>query len=487
VARLGKNCYISSFWGREREIATLRDWDRKSAKLVTLYGRRRVGKTRLVEESFKGSAVLAIEGVEGEGQAAQQRLFLARMAEFFGRSELKLIRPQSWIDVLSLLSDCLKRRPCVVLLDEFQWLASGRSQLVSHFKYAWDNFFTKKNRALFILCGSVSSFMVNRVLKSKALYGRVDLELHLQPLVLGELSCLVQAGSDRGELARRRSMAELVELYMVVGGVPQYLKMIDPSRSVYLNVEKLLFTPNGYLVNEFERLFASHFGTNRRYRDILIALARRGWADRDRVQKDCQLGSGGRISEYLDNLELAGFIESYRPIDRPRAVRNLRYRLADQYLLFYFRFVHDRRDQINRLRGQVPRSQLLPDRSYRSWRGLAFERVCYVHRQEIASRLGFGAVSYEAGSWFGKGASDRTTQIDLLFSRADGVITLCEVKFTDEKVGLDVIREVERKIEILPNPKHRSIERVLISASEPTRQLRDTGYFDTILGLDVFF
>jgi AAA+ ATPase superfamily predicted ATPase len=469
---------MAEFWGRERELATLRGWERDRSLLVTIYGRRRVGKTRLVEEAFRGKALLAIEGIEGEGQAAQQRLVLTRMAEFFARPELRLVRPESWIDVLSLLSECLEQRPCVVLLDEFQWLAAGRSRLVSHLKYAWDNFFTKKNRVLLILCGSISSFMVDRVLKSEALYGRVDLELHLQPLALGEL---------RDYFASRRSTRELVELYMIVGGIPQYLKIVDRRRSVYLNIEQLCFTPNGYLVNEFDRLFASHFGTNRRYREILLSLARRGWADRDQLQKDCRLGSGGRISDYLENLELAGFVESYGPIDKPGAVRNLRYRLADQYLLFYFKFVHDRRNEIAGLRGPVPRSRLLPDKRYHAWRGLAFERVCYLHRQEIASKLGFGAVSYRAGSWFAKGAGGQRTQIDLLFARADGVTTLCEVKFTDAKVGLELIDEVGRKLEIFPNPRRRTIEKVLISASEPSRQLQDAGFFNRILGLDAFF
>lgn len=464
-----------SFWGRKAELASLQEWNLKTSKLTVLYGRRRVGKTRLVEEAFSRVSLFAVEGLEGEGQAQQEKHFLRTMADFFGRPELKLVRPDSWTTIFSILSDALGKKPCVVFLDEFQWLASGRTRLISHLKYAWDTLFSKKNRVLLVLCGSVSSFMVNRVLESRALYGRVDQEIHLQPLGLGEL---------KSAFVPRRSLKEFIELYMVLGGIPQYLKMVDVSKSVRLNIEKLCFTPNGYLVNEFERLFASHFGKNRRYRDILLSLSRSGWASRDRLKRDCRIGSGGRISEYLDNLELAGFIESYAPVDRPDADRNLRYRICDQYLLFYFKFIHRKRKLINQQRGSRPMSQFLPDKSYEVWRGLAFERICYLNRQAIASKLGFGAVACEAGSWFAKGEKNLKTQIDLVFIRADNVITICEIKFTDRKVGLEAIKEMRKKTEVFPNPKKRTIEKVLISAAEPTEQLRNEGFFHNILTID---
>ncbi|MCP4605537.1 MAG: ATP-binding protein [Proteobacteria bacterium] len=468
----------AGFWGREAELESLRNWSRKGAKLVALYGRRRVGKTRLVEEAFNNARLLKIEGLEGAGQAHQQRLFLSSMADFFNRSELKLVRPGSWIDIFSILSDSLGTKPCVVFLDEFQWLASGRTRLVSQLKYAWDNLFSKKNRVLLILCGSVSSFMVNRVLKSKALYGRVDQEMHLRPLRLGEL---------RKTFVPKRSAKELVELYMVMGGIPQYLKMVNLSKSVLLNIQELCFRPNAYLANEFERLFASHFGTNRRYRDILLSLAKRGWANRNRLKKDCRLDSGGRVTEYLENLELAGFIESYTPVDKPAAVRNLRYRICDPYLRFYFTFVHHKRRQISQFAGGTSVSQFLPSPKYNTWRGLAFESICYAHRQEIAAKLGFSAISYYSGSWFAKGDEQLKTQIDLLFDRADGVVTICEIKFTDKKIGLEAIGEMEKKIDIFPNPKQRTVEKVLISAAPPTDQLVKTGYFHSILSIDALF
>ena len=467
-----------SFWGRQRELASLRDWNGQAPRLTALYGRRRVGKTRLVREAYTGSDLFEVEGLEGQSQREQQRLFIERIAVHFNRPELRTCRPADWLGVLSILSDVLGDRSCVVFLDEFQWLAGGRTKLVSHLKYAWDNLFSRENHVHVIVCGSVSSFIVNKVLKSKALYGRIERELHLRPLYLNELV---------GQYLPNRSLKELVEVYMILGGVPQYLRLIDPARSVRLNLADLCFTPNAYLVNEFERLFASHFGKNRHYRDILEQLASRGWASRKDLQEACHIDPGGRATEYLQNLVLAGFVEGYSPVDRPRAVRRIRYRIADPYLRFYFKFIRPKLGRIAEQVGDPRIAQFLPDQSYRPWRGLAFERVCHVHRQLIAEKLGFGAVQYESGAWFGYGAADRRTQIDLLYLRADNVITLCEMKFTETPPGVDLIDSVEDKVRILPNPKGRTIEKVLITATQPTTNLISEGYFDGILALQDLF
>ena len=291
-----------SFWGRLREVAELQQWDGQQSQLSVIYGRRRVGKTRLVERACQTLPMLHAEGLEGERQSVQRQVLLEAVSQFADRTELSLFRSSSWRELFSLASRVLGDRPCILFLDEFQWMAGSRTTLVSHLKYAWDNLFSKCNRVHLILCGSVSSFMVNKVLQSKALYGRVDREIHLLPLRLPEV---------KPHFTKRRSLREVAELYMVLGGIPEYLKRINRSKSARLNLQALCFTPNGYLVNEFDRLFASHFGKNRHYRDILIALAKNRWADREHLQHLCNIDSGGRMSEYLRNLELAGFVESY--------------------------------------------------------------------------------------------------------------------------------------------------------------------------------
>lgn len=460
------------FWGRTEELAELRCWDKKTPRLVVLYGRRRVGKTCLVETAFAGQRICKIDGLEGGSVRDQQRVFLHAMAGFFQKPSLMGAAPESWTAILELLSDLLGDEPCVLFLDEFQWLAGERTRLVSEFKYVWDNKLSKRNKVCTVLCGSISSFMVNRVMRSRALYGRVDLEIDLHPLTIDEI---------RDPFLAKRSLEETLEYYMAVGGVPQYLCLFDFSKSVRLNLDKLFFSRQGYLLNEYERIFASHFGTNRHYRNILLEIAARGSASRNEIQTNCGLQPGGRLAEYLRNLETAGFVEKYAPIDRPNAERVCRYRIIDHYLLFYFHFIYKRLRQIKAYRGDNPALHFLPDSIYLPWQGQAFERICLAHRHTIAKVLGFGGVLYEAGSWFGRGGANRGIQLDLVFKRADRVLTICELKYRGRKVGLEAAQEMQQKLEVFPNPWNYTIERVLISRSSPTETLVNNGYFHRIL------
>ena len=448
------------FLGRHHEQSLLGNWEQQtdSSYLTVLYGRRRIGKTRLVEESLerqpsKPPTFLKFEGLEGQPTPIQQRHFLDRLTELTGNRAYSLMRTSKWTDILIVLSDYLADRwndePFVVFFDEFPWMACGRTQLVSDLKFVWDNYFTKKNRIHLILCGSVCSFLVKKVIKSTALYGRIDKSIELLPLQLPEI---------RDVFRPQRSLRDVVELYMAFGGVPQYLEKVDPTHSVRANLESLCFSRDGYLVDEFDRIFASHFGTNPHYRKILLHLARKSYASREQLQKACKLGSGGRISDYLFELESAGFVERYAPIDKPQSPKINRYRIADPYLLFYFRFIKPALRKIKQPRGVATLSDFVSQNKYDVWRGHAFEAVCYRHSQLIAEKLGFGRDNYEFGSWFTRSEDARGAQIDLVFLRDDNVVTLCEMKFWDQAIGKGVIDEVERRRLAFPNPKRRTIE-----------------------------
>jgi len=468
------------FLGRARESRLLRQWSERTDRsfLTVLYGRRRIGKTRLVEESFNDARLYKFEGLQAQSTREQQRLFLSRLADATGKNELRLIQSASWTDLLILLSQILGDEPVVVFFDEFQWMAGERTNLVSSLKYVWDNYLAKRNRVHLIVCGSVGSFLVRKVIRSKALYGRINLEMNLGPLPLPEI-CRV--------FRPERSLQEVAELYMAVGGVPQYLEMVDPKRSVRANLYDLCFSPEGYLVHEFERIFASHFGSNQHYRRVLMVLAKRPTASRQELQRACRVESGGRMTEYLENLETAGFIEKYSPVGKPNALRTVRFRVSDPYVRFYFRFIHPARRKIQESQGTWSFARFVPDAKYRVWTGLAFEHLCRQHSRRIAERLGFGAVNYEAGSWFSRSTNAAGAQVDLLFLRADRVATVCEIRFQAAKVGKGIIREVEQKVEALRGLRGYTIERVLISASPVTVDLDREGYFNRVLYLDDLF
>jgi len=468
------------FLGRQRELALLRDWNERWDRsfLTVLYGRRRVGKTRLVREAFAEAELLTFEGIEGETSVVQKRSFLERLAELSGRSILATARTGSWREILIALSDFIVERygdrPVVVLFDEFQWMACGRTSLVSNLKYVWDNYLGRRGRVHLILCGSICSFLVRQVMRSKALYGRVDLEIALKPLRLPEIVDVFHPP---------RSLKEVTELYMTLGGIPRYLEMVDPTMSTASNLERLCFMASGLLVGEFERIFTSHFGANEAYRSLVATLAGRGRMERSELAAACKMAPSGNLTRYLEDLALAGFIEYDVPVTKPRAQKNGRWRLLDPYLRFYFRFIRDHLGAIEHGTGSRGMGSLVSGSRLAAWRGLAFERCCLQHHEELARALGFSAVRYDVGPWFGRGHDERA-QIDLLFCRADGVWTLCEAKFTDDPVGRDIVADVERKVAALPNPRHRTIERVLITAAPPTSDLETSGDFNRILRLE---
>jgi uncharacterized protein len=467
-----------NFIGRKTEIESLASLDfSQKSKLTVVYGRRRVGKSTLIRKTFEKSKILIFEGLEGEPTSVQKTEFLSQCHQQL-KTNNKFPPPaqhSSWSDILIYLSKLINKKPTVILFDEFQWLASERKELVSHLKYVWDNFFLNKNRIHLILCGSVSSFLVKKVLKSKALYGRVDLEIHLEPLSYSEI---------KEGFLNKRSHRESLEAYMTVGGVPRYLELFNDKLSVLLNLQRLAFHPQGYLFCDFDKIFVSHFGKNPVYKKIILSLAKHNFLTRNQLITQGYETSGGRMTEYLEELLLADFIEKYQPLDRPITSKLCRYRLKDNYLKFYFKFLLPFQKKIKNSFFVKKPLNLNMHQPYRIWLGLAFEKFCYDNHELLANKLGFSAVDYQYGSWFRREEQQTGCQIDLLFLRSDKVITLCEIKYQTRPIGLDVIQDVLKKIELLNYKKNYTVEPVLITASPPTNKLLQESFFSRILTVE---
>ena len=468
----------TAFVGRELELQLLQEFTKRPQQslITVLYGRRRIGKTRLVLEACRGFRVLHFEGLEGAGSAKQREHFLKTLYRQSGESAHRLAKGADWVDLLTLLAEYVAGQPTVIFFDEFQWMAAGRSDLVTRLKYVWDNLFKKNGCVHLILCGSVSSFLMKKVVHSHALYGRIDRTVNLQALEFRE--------ARRG-FFMNRSALEALEFYLAFGGIPKYLELYESNRSVRLAMERLCFEPGAYFIDEFDRLFTSHFGKNTHYRSTVEYLASRGSSSREEIAKHIGMKLGGRMTEILEDLTLAGFIETHGSVRNPKASRLKRFRIIDPFLRFHFNFIKPASRRIMGSRQGVPLQQALPDKLYSAYLGLAFEGFCRQHSHRIAQRLGFSSVSYECGSWFKRGEKSPGAQIDLLYRRADNVFTLCEVKHR-RKVGLEVIEEVERKVDVLRAETDRTIERVLISAEAPQAQVVDAGYFAEILTVDDF-
>jgi len=460
------------FIGREQEIARLiqSNW-RDRAILAALYGRRRVGKTALVEHAFRNEVVWKFEGIEAGNTKSQITLFLKQLSSYCPPQEP--LHAKDWHGALLLLNEKIKQRKdraLVIFFDEFQWMCEMKPKLVSLFKYFWDNHFSKNSNCLFILCGSVSSFIVKKVLQSKALYGRIDLEMNLQPLSVRETQKLLEH-----TLCAKTPL----DVYMVLGGIPFYYEQLNPAYSLLQNLNENAFSSQGFFFREFDRLFISHFGQNPLYEKILRTCAE-GPQSFPSLAAACDTTVGGRLSHLVDDLQIAGFIDKVQPVGKIKKGRILQYRLLDEYLHFYFSFIYPHSPEI--LAGQVSVEKIMKTARYRQWQGYAFERLCRKQRHVIADHLKFAGVDYSAGSWFNKHSLAFGAQVDLLFVRADKVLTACEIKYGTSLKPAQIVRDFARKVEILEKsfPAY-AVEKILITSEPVTHVVTIKNYFHRVL------
>lgn len=470
----------SEFVGRRAELSQLDEFLKRSTpSLAVIYGRRRIGKTELIRNATNDFHAYFFEGLENQPKRQQ-------IANFLFQLEAQIPATQSptgmktWREVFYELFKRLTDRHvesnssvCIVL-DEFQWMANYRAEIVSNLKMVWDQFISRIPGAKLILCGSIASFMLNKVLKSSALYGRSDCVIHLKAFHLDESRQML---NDLGA-------AEVLEAQMLVGGVPKYLELLMGKPSVRLAMEDLAFQDNGYLRREFDRIFTSHFGKNPDYRKIVTVLAAHPYGMfRGHLAKKAKVQLGGGLKEHLSDLEAAGFTTSFTPLDKPENSRLIKYQLTDAYLSFYFQFIQPNLRKIRAGLSQSLFADLVQASGYQSYLGTAFERVCIGHAHKLASILGFSGIDFNCGPFFRSPASGLGGfQIDLLFFRTDHVITLCEMKCSNRPISIKVVKEVERRAAVLHELfPGRTIQRVLILAGEPSGDLIRSGYFYRII------
>ncbi|MFC1453147.1 ATP-binding protein [Verrucomicrobiota bacterium] len=459
------------FVGRDREIDVLEGaYTSRKSELIVVYGRRRIGKSSLVARFAEDKPVaLRFEGLEGEHTDAQIRHFAATLSKQTEDPLLRSVAFRNWEDVLSYLTERIikthtRQEKLILFFDELPWMAAGRGRLVSLLKYYWDNHW-KDRPVMLILCGSVASFMVKKVLRSKALYGRITLEILLGGLAPREAVAL---------LRNRRSAEEVFKYFLVFGGVPKYLEEIRLNRSFAANINRLCFSENSPLIREVERIFYNQFRESRTYQRIVELLRDRMLTLRE-LSDRMGMPSGGGLKLYISNLEQAEIIRSFVPFGKGPRAKLRKYALSDEYLHFYFKFVEPNRTTI----AQSPSPGLferLTARSFDTWLGFAFERFCVKHAARLAGIMGFQDEVLVAAPYFERG--DMAFQIDLLYQRADGVITVCEAKYHHRPISTKVIPEMERKCSVLPVPRGYTREKALVSLHGPDDALRDTGYFD---------
>lgn len=406
----------------------------ENSEFVAVYGRRRVGKTYLIRETFGYKFTFQHTGL-AKGNTKEQLFSFAISLRDAGYDDCPI--PKSWLEAFSLLSTYLKNstdEKKIVFLDELPWMDTPRSNFISAFEHFWNGWASARKDIVLIICGSATSWIINKVINDHGgLHNRVTKQIALQPFTLKE--CEMFAQSKGLEMSRY----QLAECYMVFGGIPYYWSLLEKGLSLAQNIDKIIFAKNGKLSNEFNQLYASLFKSPEQYIDIVTALGKKKVGmTREEIIAATDKYSNGALSKVLDELEYCGFIRKYNGFDKKS--KQAIYQLIDNYTLFYFKFI-----QQNENNDEHFWSASIDSAMHRAWSGLAFERLCMAHTQQIKAALGIAGVLSNVYSWR-KEADEMSdgAQIDLLIDRKDQVINLCEMKYSLSEYAIDA--EYEQKL-----------------------------------------
>jgi hypothetical protein len=413
-------------------------------ELIAVHGRRRIGKTHLVRLYFAKELCFETTGVSELSRAHQLRNFANRLRQETGFQHAV---PRDWTEAFEELIrylDPLLRAGGrkVVFFDELPWLASRKSGFLPAFDHFWNSWGTRQRNLIVVICGSAASWMIAKVLHQKGgLHNRVTSSIHLQPFSLSEIDAYLRAAGINFE------PQQIVELAMAIGGVPFYLNQVRKGWSAAQNIHALFFAPNAPLRDEFSQVFAALFERHERHLQVIRALTKRqSGLQRNDIIRETGLETGGGLTTILEELEASGFVCRMMPLGR--TTRDPYYRLLDELTLFHLRWVE--KQGSGAAARDWPGQRLAPAGS--AWSGYAFENLCLRHSAQIKKALGMAAIPATVSTWRHqpKAKGETGAQIDLLFDRADGVITVCEMKFSEKEFVIDkaYARDLRSKLEV---------------------------------------
>ena len=405
-------------------------------EFLAIYGRRRVGKTYLIKEFFNNSFSFYATGVPEGNMRMQLKVFNDELIRY-GSGERSI--PKDWLEAFGRLRNLLESKDVyreaennkrVIFLDELPWMDTAKSDFKVALDYFWNSWASAQQDIILIICGSAASWIIdNIIMDTGGFYGRVTRRIHLMPFSLRECEEILKTG---GEVTRKQVM----EYYMIFGGVPYYINMFDHSLSVAQNVDKLLFRENSLLKSEYEMLFRSLFRKRSdKHLKVIEAIAKkRIGVLREELLDDKSLPSGEALTTILNELEQCGFIRRYADY-RTNSKGHL-FQVIDPFVLFSIRFMDNA--------GVTSWMEYINSPSYNAWIGNAFEILCLNHISQIKTALGVSGVGSSEYSWRSK-KSKPGAQIDLLIDRRDDIINICEMKYSENEYVIDADYEVNLK------------------------------------------
>ncbi|MEI7831504.1 MAG: ATP-binding protein [Prolixibacteraceae bacterium] len=413
--------------GRITEQEALKEYIASDkSEFLAVYGRRRVGKTFLIKESLNNKFTFQLTGLANAGLQMQLRNFNAAIQKYG-----KIPYPQidTWFDAFEQLTHLLeqshKKEKKILFLDELPWMDTHRSGFISALEHFWNGWASARSDIFLIVCGSATSWMINKLINNHGgLHNRITRRMLVEPFTLGECEEFYKAN----KMAVTRY--QILESYMILGGIPFYLSLMEKGKSLSQNIDALCFAKNGALREEFSSLYASLFKHSENHIRVVESLAKKTKGmTREEILEATKLPDGGGLTKTLEELEQCSFIRKYSAFDKKNKYQL--FQLVDFYTLFYLNFIRNHKnDEEHFWLNSIDNAR------HRAWSGYAFEQVCTSHVTQIKNKLGITGVLTHVASWRSQ-KSDPGAQVDLLIDRNDKVINLCEMKFANTEYVID--------------------------------------------------
>lgn len=470
------------FIGRKNELDRLKVLhNKKTPNLVVVKGRRRIGKSRLINffaSSCSNNKLWDFAGLaplEGMDDQSQRDNFARQLA-----THLKLppFTFQDWTDAFEHLNNHIKSGD-IILFDEISWMGSKSPSFIPKLKAWWDK---QQLPIMVVFCGSVSTWIEENILKSTAFFGRINLTITLDPLPIGDANKLLRASGFQG------SDYDTYKLLSILGGVPWYLEQITPGHTANYLIKQLCFEKDSLLVLEFDRIFHDLFkGKGASYKKILDSL-KDGMKTLADVRKITGFPHSGTLSTFMEHLIIAGFVQKQTlwSFKTNKPLKQSLYRICDPYMRFYLKIIEPQRNKIDLNSFQNTSISSLP--GFEAHIGLQLEQLLLQNRNILVNRIGINPADIIASGPFRQSKTTTKTgcQIDYLVQTTTKNLFLCEFKFKRRELGSDIISEVQNKITALKVPRGFAVIPVLFHIGGVSSNVATSDYFYRIIDISDF-
>lgn len=484
----------SKIVGREQEIQILEEFlSSENPEFLAIYGRRRIGKTFLIRNFFEDKDVVFfnITGTKDGALSEQVNHFTKQIGSVFYKGA-RLEAGKNWDETFQILTDAIQSiqdKKIILFFDEFPWMATKNSRLVQSLGYYWNQHWSINSKIKLIICGSSASWIIEKIVNNKGgLHNRLTKNIPLEPFNLKDTKAFLN------NLGIKLRNEQIMQIYMVTGGVPYYLSKLEKGYSASQNIERLAFRRKSFLLEEFDNLFASLFDDHETNIELVRAIAknRYGIGQEELLKRMGKALHGKSGLRKLKALQDANFIISFKPHFHNK--KGIYYKVIDEYTLFYFNWIEPIKKSLlerSLTKGYWDKKHSLAE--WHSWAGYTFEAICYKHISQISAALDLSPTAIPA-TWRyvpKKGMKDQGAQIDLLFDRDDDSITVCEIKYTNEPFSINKSYEakLKEKIEVFKRITRckKQIFLVFVSASGINKTIHSNKIVEGVVNLDAFF